>query len=235
MYGGLVLSDRSVLFAGVLLLAGVVFSCSPPEDDDAIVIPPVTCDAAWRGDTARIRTTIRFEAIVDTTRFPLPRFSGSGLRLSLVCLPPDSSVLPWRDIYSVSANYLDIPATGLPFETKIPPQYFRDFSCARMAAAVILVYQDRNGNDRFDTVDSVVGADEQSLYAFVQGDLTTVPPEYQFTNDGSNVLIQLDPTGLPRFRGSPDYLATIFIINVRGAQSRYALPYPWNVSSPLFP
>ena len=201
-------------------------SCSPPDDDNGIVIPPVTCDADWRGDTARIKTTIRFEAIVDTARIPLRRFSGSGLRLSLVCLPPDSSALPWRDIYSVSANYLDIPATGLPFEAEIPPAYFRDFSCSRMATAVILVYHDRNENDRFDSGDSVVGADEQSLYAFVQGDLATVPPEFQFTTDGSNVLIRLDPTGLPRFRGSPDYLATIFIISVRGAESPYSLPYP---------
>jgi hypothetical protein len=219
------------------LLPAVIFaSCSAPDDDGGIVIPPVKCDAEWRGDTARIKTTIRFEAIVDTTLFPLRRFSGSGLRVGLVCLPPpDSANLPWVDIYSVSANYLDIPATGLPFEAEILPAYFRDFSCARLATAVIVVYRDQNENNRFDPGESVVGADEQSLYAFVQGDLNTVPPEYQFTAGGSNVLIRLDQNTIPRFRGSPDYLATIFIINVRGEQNRYHIPYPWEVSSPLFP
>jgi hypothetical protein len=218
-----------------LLLAVIAVSCSPPDDDNGIVIPPVKCDADWRGDTARIKTTIRFEAIVDTTLFPLRRFSGSGLRLSLLCLPPDSGTLPWMDIYSVSANYLDIPATGLPFETEILPQYFRDFSCSRMAVAVIVVYHDRNENGRYDRGEPVVGVDEQSVYAFVQGDLGTVPPEYEFSTGGSNVLIRLDQNSIPRFRGSPDYLATIFIINVRGERDRYRIPYPWNVSSPLFP
>lgn len=231
----MIINDRRVLYAGALLLVLLAVSCSPPDDDNGIVIPPVTCDAEWRGDTARIKTNIRFEAIVDTTLFPLRRFSGSGLRLSLVCLPPDSSALPWLDIYSVSANYLDIPATGLPFDTEIPPQYFRNFSCSRLAAAVILVYRDNNENARFDTGDVIVGADEQSLYAFVQGDLNTVPPDYQFSADGSNVMIRLDPNSTPRFRGSPDYLATIFIINVRGERDQYHIPYPWYVSSPLFP
>ncbi len=199
------------------------------------MIPPVKCDAEWRGDTARIKTTIRFEALVDTTLFPLKRFSGSGLRVSLVCVPPDSGSLPWKDIYSVSANYLDIPATGLPFEAEIPPAYFRDFSCSRLATAVILVYGDNNENKRFDVGEPVIGAGEQSLYAFVQGDLGTVPPEYNFQREGSIVMIRLDQSTVPDFQSSPDYLATIFIINVRGEHPRYNIPYPWYVSSPLFP
>lgn len=219
----------------MLLLAAFVVSCSPPDDTNGVVIPPVKCDAEWRGDTARIRTTIRFEALVDTTLFPLKRFSGSGLRLSLVCVPPDSSGLPWMDIYSVSANYLDIPATGLPFEAEILPGYFRDYSCSRLAVAAIVVYGDNNENGRFDQGEPVVGVDEQSLYAFVQGDLNTVPPEYDFVGDGSNVMIRLDQNTVPRFQSSPDYLATIFIINVRGDRAHYNLPYPWYVSSPLFP
>jgi hypothetical protein len=199
------------------------------------VIPPVKCDAEWRGDTARIKTTIRFEALVDTTLFPLKRFSGSGLRVSLVCVPPDSSGLPWKDIYSVSANYLDIPATGLPFDAAILPGYFLEFSCSRLAVAMIVVYGDNNENGRFDRGEPVVGADEQSLYAFVQGDLNTVPPEYHFISGGSNVMIRLDQNTIPRFQSSPDYLATIFIINVRGENVHYNIPYPWYVSSPLFP
>jgi hypothetical protein len=218
-----------------LLLAALAVCCSPPDDTGGIVIPPVKCDAEWRGDTAHVKTTIRFEALVDTTLFPLKRFSGSGLRLSLVCVPPDSSGLPWRDIYSVSANYLDIPATGLPFETEILPAYFRDFSCSRLAVAMIVVYGDDNENGRFDRGEPVVGADEQSLYAFVQGDLRTVPSEYHFSTDGSNVMIHLGQNTVPRFQSSPDYLATIFIINVRGDKARYNIPYPWYVSSPLFP
>ncbi len=216
-------------------------SCSPPDDDGGIVIPPYPCDAEWRGDTARIKTTIRFEAIVDTMLYPLKRFSGSGLRVGLVCIPPDSSAvpdsgaLPWMDIYSVSANYLDIPATGLPFEAVILPEYFREFSCSRLAVAVIVVYRDTNENGRFDRGEPVVGSGEQSLYAFVQGDLTTVPPEYRFSSGGSNVMIHLGQNNMPRFQSSPDYLATIFIINVRGEQAHYNIPYPWYVSSPLFP
>lgn len=172
---------------------------------------------------------------MDTTLYPLKRFSGSGLRVSLVCIPPDSSTLPWKDIYSVSANYLDIPATGLPFDAQISPEYFKEFSCSRLAVAVILVYGDNNENRRFDRGEPVVGAGEQSLYAFVQGDLSTVPSEYRFSKEESNVMIRLDQNHVSRFQSSPDYLATIFIINVRGEQPRYNIPYPWYVSSPLFP
>lgn len=223
------------LYAAVLLLALTAVSCAPPDDDGGIVIPPVTCDAEWRGDTAYVKTIIRFEALVDTSLFPLQRFSGSGLRVSLLCIPPDTGELPWLDIYSVSANYLDIPATGLPFEVIIPPEYFRDFSCSRLAAAAILVYDDSNENGHYDAGEPVVGAGEQSLYAFVQGDLTTVPTEYRFSSTGSNVMIRLDQSLISRFQSSPDYLATIFIITVRGEQERYNIPYPWYVPSPLFP
>jgi len=178
---------------------------------------------------------------VDTTLYPLKRFSGSGLRVSLVCVPPDSSAsgdsaaVPWKDIYSVSANYLDIPATGLPFTAEILPEYFRDFSCSRLAVAVIVVYHDTNENSRYDRGEPLVGAGEQSLYAFVQGELSTVPWDYKFSSDQSNVLIYLGQNNVPRFQSSPDYLATIFIINVRGEQAHYNIPYPWYVSSPLFP
>jgi hypothetical protein len=230
-----------LLRAAAALFIVFAASCSPPGEDNGIVIPPVKCDAEWRGDTARIDTIIRFEAIVDTILFPLKRFAGSGLRVSLICVPPDSTGipdsnrLPWKDIYSVSANFLDIPATGLPFKAEIPPGYFRDFSCSRLAVAMIVVYHDVNENRRYDQGEPVVGAGEQSLYAFVQGDLNTVPPQYKFSTDGSNVMIRLDQTTVPQFQSSPDYLATIFIINVRGEQNRYNIPYPWYVSTPLFP
>ncbi|PLX30869.1 MAG: hypothetical protein C0600_07255 [Ignavibacteria bacterium] len=223
------------MFAVALLAA--LSACSPPDDSGPpIIVGPNDCDAEWRGDTATIRTSIRFEAFVDTNQIELRRFSDSGLRIAVVCIPPDTSSLPYRDIYSISANYLDIPATGLPFNAVIPPGYFVNFSCARLAAAVILVYRDENGNKRYDLGEPIVGADEQSLYAFVQGDVATIPTDpFETVYQHSNVLIRYTQGSDLYFQSSPDFLATIFIINVRGEKSSYDLPYPWHVSSPLLP
>ncbi|MBN1447130.1 MAG: hypothetical protein JXA28_04310 [Bacteroidetes bacterium] len=217
----------------VLLLA----TCSPPDDSSPIdIIGSNFCVDEWRDDTARIQTTIRFEALVDTTQFHIERFSGSGLRIAVVCIPPLGDTLPYRDIYSVSANYLDIPAAGLPFQAEIPPAYFQQYDCARLAAAVILVYRDQDADNRYDPGEPVYGADEQSLYAFVQGDLNTVPRvPFESVFQYSNVLIRHDREERSYFQSSPDYLATIFIINVRGELGPYDLPYPWHVSSPLLP
>jgi hypothetical protein len=216
-----------------MLLILALSACSPPVDVPPDIVSPNVCDDVWRNDTAAIKTSIRFEAFVDQTQIELPRFSGSGLRVAVVCIPPDTSSLPFRDIYSISANYLDIPATGLPFEAVIPPEYFQQYPCARLAAAIILVYRDMNGNLRFDAGEPVLGADEQSLYAFVQGEIGTITEPFETVYHNSNVLIRYDQDPKQYFQSSPDYLATIFIINVRGERSSYDLPYPWHVSSPL--
>jgi len=215
----------------------MLISCAPPDDSSPIdIIGSNICVDDWREDTARIQTTIRFEALVDTALFHIERFSGSGLRIALVCIPPHGDTLPYRDIYSISANYLDIPAAGLPFQAEIPPAYFRQYPCARLAAAVILVYRDRNGNNRYDPGEPVYGADEQSLYAYVQGDLNTVPREpFESVFPQSNVLIRHQREFRTYFRSSPNYLATIFIINVRGESRYYDIPYPWHVPTPLLP
>lgn len=223
----------TLLLTSAILLC--LFACSPPDDANPVdIIGEDICRDEWRDDTARIRTTIRFEAIVDTTTFQIERFSGSGLRVAMVCIPPDTDSLPYRDIYSVSANYLDIPAAGLPFNAEIPPEYFRQYNCARLAAAVILVYRDGNDNGRFDPGENVVGADEQSIYAFAQGNLNTIPREpFESLYLNSNVLIRYERAPGQYFQSSPDYLATIFIIHVRGDAASYDIPYPWPVSTPL--
>jgi len=161
----------------------------------------------------------------------LRSFAGSGLRVAVVAIPPVDT-LPYFDLYNISADYLEIPAAGLPFEIEIPVEYFRQYDCARLAAAFILLHVDENSDGRFQPGESIVGAGEQSLYAFAQGDMRTissVPFESVFS--GNNVLIRTDNSDYPRFRSSPDYLATIFIINARGPDQHYKLPFPWSVAS----
>ena len=213
-------------------------ACSPPDDSDpSRVIGADPCSAPWRTDTAHVRTTIRFEAIVDTTVFPIRQFAGSGLRISLVLIPPPASTavqLPCLSVYSVSANYLDIPATGLPFDAEIPPEYFRQYNCARLAAAIILLHHDEDDDETYGSGETIVGAGEQSLYAFAQGDMRTVSRSpFESVFDGSNVMIRSDASPYPPLRSSPDYHATIFILNVRGEESTYNIPYPW--PSPALP
>jgi hypothetical protein len=229
-----------VLFLPAVVTAVIcaLFSaCSPPNDDDpSRIISANDCPIDWGDSTAHVQTTIRFEALVDTVLFPQERFSGSGLRVAVVCLPPDTSTLPYRDIYSVSANYLDIPAAGLPFSADIPAGYFSAYGCTRIAVGVILVYRDGNDNRRFDHGETVVGAGEQSLYAFVEGRLENLPSApFESLNLYSNVLVRFATQPAPRFRPAPEYRATIFIINVRGETGSYDLPYPWPVKTPLLP
>jgi len=221
---------------GVILYCLCAAACTSPGDDDpSTIIGTDPCSDPWRNDTARVRTTIRFEALVDTMLYPLKRFSGSGLRVSVVLIPPYQSPLPYLDVYSVSANYLDIPATGLPFQVVIPPGYFRQYDCARLASAFIVLYRDDNENEHFDIQETIYGADEQSLYAFTEGEMSTVSKQpFESVFSGNNVLIRMDNSTYPRFRSSPDYLATIFIINVRGDAQRYNIPLPWPVEAPLF-
>jgi hypothetical protein len=215
----------------VALYSGM-YGCSPPDDSDpSNIIGTDPCSDPWRGDTALIRSTIRFEALVDTLAFPIQQFSGSGLRISLVLIPPPEAkadTLPFRSMVSYSANYLDIPAVSLPLRSEIPPAYFRQHNCARMAVAAVLLHRDDNGDERFTPGEAILGACEQSLYAFAQGDMRTVPkPPFETIFEGNNILIRNDGSTLPAFRSSPDYHATIFILHVRGEAHRYNIPYPW--------
>lgn len=224
-------------FLCVTIVLAAMTACSPPDDSDPhSIIGPTVCMDEWRDDTAHIRTTIRFEALVDTAHIRIDHFSGSGLRISLLCVPPEGDTLPYLDVYSISANYLDIPAAGLPFKADIPPEYFGQYGCARLAAALVLLYHDRNDNRRYDRGEPVFGADEQSLYAFVEGDLNTIPRDpFESVYPNSNVLICYHRDPERYFQSSPDFLATIFIISVRGETSPYDIPYPWPVASPLMP
>ena len=156
--------------------------------------------------------------------------------MAVICLPPENSDIPYLELYSVSANYLDIPATGLPYTATIPAAYFTPYGCTRISVAVILLYRDGNQNGRFDIGEPVFGAGEQSLYAYVEGRLENLPSQpFESLNLYSNVLVRSAAQSTQRFRPAPEYRATIFIINVRGDESRYDLPYPWTVKEPLLP
>lgn len=223
---------RSIAAAMMVMLYVCFPGCSPPDDDDpSNVIGTDPCVDPWRNDTALVRTTIRFEALVDTSVFPIQQFSGSGLRISLVLIPPPETAgdtLSYRSMFSYSANYLDIPAVSLPLRCEIPPAYFRQFNCARMAAAVVLLHRDDDGDERFTPGEAILGACEQSLYAFTQGDMRTIPKApFETIFDGNNILIRSSTAQYPPFRSSPDYHATIFILSVRGEQHNYSIPYPW--------
>ncbi|MCZ7557626.1 MAG: hypothetical protein M5R41_14605 [Bacteroidia bacterium] len=216
----------------VVVLYSGLNSCAPPDDKDpSNIIGTDPCVDPWRGDTAFIRTTIRFEALVDTMAFPIQQFAGSGLRISLVLFPPPTATtdtLSFRSMVSYSANYLDIPAVSLPLRGEIPPRYFRQHNCARMAVATVLLHRDDDGDEHYTPGEEILGACEQSLYAFTQGDMRTVPkPPFETIFEGNNILIRNDGNILPAFRSSPDYHATIFILSVRGEAHRYNIPQPW--------
>ncbi|MCB2203561.1 hypothetical protein KQI65_02340 [bacterium] len=231
------------LYLLVLCVVALAFSfsftaCSPPTGVVPDTLSTNKCQTDWGDSVAVVRSTIRFEAQVDTSLYPLERFSESGLRIAVVCIPPDTSSLPYLDLYSVSANYLDIPATGLPFTTKIPARYFSHYGCTRVAVSVILLYSDVNANGHFEAGEPVYGAGEQSLYAYAEGtvsndDIRGTP--YESLQLFSNVLVRVAVNPAPRFRPAPDYRATIFLINVRGDAASYELPYPWEPVHPLLP
>jgi hypothetical protein len=157
----------------------------------ALLSAPIPASIPGATTPRLVRTTIRFEALVDTSVFPIQQFSGSGLRISLVLIPPpetSADTLPYRSMFSYSANYLDIPAVSLPLRCEIPPAYFRQFNCARMAAAVVLLHRDDDSSGTFTPGEAILGACEQSLYAFTQGDMRTIPKApFETIFDGNNI------------------------------------------------
>jgi hypothetical protein len=168
---------------------------------------------------------------VDTQLFPSRDFIDSGLRIALLLIPPpsaESSGMSYYEFHSYPADYLAIPAVSLALRADLPPQYFRQFDCARLAVAMVLLHRDENGDEQYQPGEAIVGACEQSLYAFAQGDVRTVPKTpFETLLEGSNIMIRSDSRPYPSLRSSPDYHATIFILNVRGEQSTYNIPLPW--------
>lgn len=225
-----------VFLAGIVTLWGVPRCASPsaPEPHRVVNISPDADDPRYDTLTAVLRSSIRFEAVVDTLAFPLRTFSGSGLRLAVVCFPPsDTSSLPYLDLCSFSANYLDVPATGLPFRAVIPASYFKRYTGTRIAAALVVLYRDTTRNGSFDEGEPVLGVSEQSLFAYAEGKLKNLPTHpFGPVRDGPNVLVRSGQQALPPFKPAPDYGATIFLVYVRGEMS-YNIPYPWPVRAAL--
>lgn len=227
-----------LLLALSALIAG---ACSNPIDADnprLVITSPIDTlkdDPRFDTLTAHIETMIRFEAAVDTVRFPIDRFTGTGLRVAVVCVIPDSVRPPsFIDIFSISGAYLDIPATGLPMRTSIPARYFQRYVGARLAAAVILLYEDANGNRSYDYGERIFGASEQSLFGYAEGK-GKFPARFGEVRTGPNVFARTDQTSRPPFRAAPEYSSTIFIINVHGPDYAYNIPYPWRTLQVLFP
>ncbi len=225
------------VLTGLLLAA-----CANPADYDTTRV--ITSSYVDQGEddprfdtlAAVLASSIRFEALVDTARVALQRFTGSGLRIAVVCMLPDTSaVQPWRDLYSISANYLDLPAAGLPLRIAIPPDHFRRYTGARLAVAAIVLYQDADRNQTFDQGEPVWGVSEQQLFAFAEGRrLAQIPTkQYGELHEGPNVLVRFGQEQYPWFKTAPDYASTIFIINVRGPEYTYNIPLPWSMHTPL--
>lgn len=209
-------------------------ACSNPTDIDTARVHNTSWVDAGLDDPAFdtlvsvIDTQIRFEAVVDTTRIRITRFAGMGLRIALVVVPPDTSDgTLLDDVYSLSANYLDVPATALPLRARFEPGHFVRYIGARIAAAFVLLYRDDNLDQRYNAGEPVFGASEQHLFAWVDGRVTRIPAlTWGEVQAGPNKLVSLG-TQPARFKATPDYTSSIFIINVRGPEHAYSLPWPW--------
>lgn len=217
-----------------LCAACLCAGCSSPSDIDTARVHNTSWVDAGLDDPAFdtlvsvIDTQIRFEAVVDTTRTRITRFAGMGLRIALVVVPPDTSDgTPLDDVYSLSANYLDVPATALPLRARFEPAHFVRYIGARIAAAFVLLYRDDNLDQRYDAGEPVFGASEQHLFAWVDGRVSRIPAlTWGEVQAGPNKLVSLGAMP-PRFKATPDYASSIFIINVRGPEHNYQLPWPW--------
>ena len=220
-----------------ILFSSFVFACcSNPADIDVkrtlttSYLDNYEDDPRFDTLTANVNATIRFEASVDTSKIFFERFTGTGLRISLLAIHPDSSVSePFLNIYSVSANYLDLPATGLPLRVQIPPEYFRRYTNARLATALIVLYEDANRNNSFDPQERIFGTCEQQLFGLAEGKRLDRIPALSFADvhEGPNVFVRAGQQRFPNFKAAPDYTSTIFIIQVRGPLYPYNFPYPW--------
>lgn len=228
----------------LLLPLMLVYACTNPADIDvnrtitSSYVDTDEDDPRFDTLTAMVNTTIRFEASVDTSRIVFTRFTGSGLRIALLAVHPDSTAPdPFLNIYSVSANYLDLPATGLPFRIQIPAVYFKRFRNARVATALVVLFEDRDGNLEFNGEDRIFGICEQQIFGFAEGKrLRNIPTSWiEDVREGPNVLVRTSQLTFPGFRSVPDYQSTIFIIHVRGPMYRYPVPFPWPTRTTLTP
>lgn len=220
--------------AAACICACLCVACSSPADIDTARVHNTSWvdagvdDPAFDTLVSVIDTQIRFEAVVDTTRIRITRFAGMGLRIALIVVPPDTSGgAMLDDVYSLSANYLDVPATALPLRARFEPRHFVRYIGVRIAAAFVLLYRDDNLDQRYDAGEPVFGASEQHLFAWVDGRVSRIPAfTWGEVQAGPNKLVSLGAWP-PRYKATPDYASSIFIINVRGPEHSYQLPWPW--------
>jgi hypothetical protein len=228
----------------IAVLAALLGSCSNPADIGVprIVIPsPIDTDEddpRFDTLTASFSATFRFEAAVDTTQITIDRFTGTGLRIALLAIHPDSaSDDSFLSLYTVSANYLDRPAIGLPLSIQIPAGYFKRYKNARLATALVVLFEDRDDDGRYSQGERMFGACEQQLFGLAEGKRLKNIPSASFGDirEGPNVLVRTSQDPFPGFQSAPDFQSTIFIIQVRGPLHRYNYPYPWPIRRFLFP
>ncbi len=215
----------------VLILLG---RCSNPLDVPGgkiikqIQLPTEPDDPRFDTLQAYCDTRIRFEAVIDKSKFPFQRIPDS-MRVGIVTESRKDSI-PYREIYSASAVYLNLGTITLPFEATIQPKYFLRYNNARMFIGYIILYVDKNKNKVYDYGETIYGIGEQSVFGFAEGKkLTNLPPQIgKGVSNGPNVMVRTG-WGLyaSEFTASPDFDATIFKIHIRGAQFKYDVPYPW--------
>lgn len=233
---------RVPLFAILLIgAAALLFGrcANPLETDGKKKIDPTPIDTTAddpRFDTMKafINTRIRFEPVIDKSQFLFQRIPDS-MRVGIVTETKNDSI-PYREIYSSSAIYLNVGPVILPFEATIEPRYFLRWKNARLFFGYIVVYGDANRNKVFDYGETVYGIGEQVAFAFAEGKkLENIPTAFvKGVVAGPNVFVRTGGAHYAaQFTAAPDFDATIFKIQIRGAAAAYDPPYPWKPAADL--
>ena len=225
-----------ILFILTILLFG---QCSNPEQGGSIINPiplPGPDDPSLDTMYSHIDSRIRFEAIIDKSSFPFPRIPDS-MRISIVAYIRNDSI-PYREIYSASGLYLNLSsAVTIEFVTTIPPNYFWKYNNARLCIGYVFVYVDRNRNKTYDSGEAIYGISEQTAFGYAYGKrVQNIPKDaFQDVLAGPNAFFRIGGNPYSIFKSAPDFDASVFKINMRGAMYKYNVPYPWKPSVPLIP
>ncbi len=226
-----------LLICGAALLLS---RCANPLDaGGARKIDPTPIDTTAddpRFDTmkARINTRIRFEPVIDKSQFLFQRIPDS-MRIGIITESKNDSV-PYREIYSTSAVYLNVGSVILPFEATIEARYFLRWKNARLFFGYVIVYGDANRNRVFDYGETIYGISEQAVFGYAEGKKLENIPEalVKGVMQGCNVMVRTGGAKYAaQFTAAPDFDATIFKIQIRGASSSYDPPYPWKPAADL--
>ena len=223
-----------MIFLTIILFLG---QCANPEDGGTVdpIIPPddPTLDTMY----ARVESRIRLEAIIDRSTFLFPKIPDS-MRVSIIVFLNRSDTIPYREIYSASSLYLNLnSAVTLPFETVIPPTYFWKYNNSRLCIGYVIVFADRNKNKAFDYGETIYGVSEQAAFGYAYGKkLSNLPKDhFQDVLNGPNAMFRIGGDPYAIFQSAPDFDASVFKINIRGASQSFNVPYPWKPSMRLTP